>query len=311
MVFMTGTAYGLKPKVAPNLPAPAAILGDRKAAASEPTQAATAAPAPNAPAGQANAVVPTVVPKREKIETYTVASGDMIGTIAEKFGLKTTTVLWANNLSDVDTLAIGQKLLIPAVDGLVYKTVAGDSLSAVASAYDAEPQKIVEANPDVDPTAIPVGQILLIPGGKPSVRVQVASRGSGRSSIGSFEIWPAHGPITSEFGWRIHPVYGTRSFHDGTDIGVGYGTPLLAVADGTVTMAARLGSYGFTVKIDHGQGLVTQYSHMSQFDVEVGQKVQVGQQIGYSGNSGVSTGAHLHFSVIVDGTPTDPMAWLP
>jgi murein DD-endopeptidase MepM/ murein hydrolase activator NlpD len=95
------------------------------------------------------------------------------------------------------------------------------------------------------------------------------------------------------------------------DIGVGYGTPLQSVAAGTVTMAARLGSYGFTVKVDHGHGVVTQYSHMSQFEVEVGQKVQVGQEIGYSGNSGVSTGAHLHFSVIVDGTPTDPAAWLP
>ncbi|HYG59147.1 MAG TPA: M23 family metallopeptidase, partial [Symbiobacteriaceae bacterium] len=113
------------------------------------------------------------------------------------------------------------------------------------------------------------------------------------------------------FGWRVHPVYGTDNFHDGVDFDVAEGTPLVAASGGTVTMAGRYGGYGIVVRIDHGNGLVTQYAHMSQVSVSVGEKVAAGQHIGYSGNTGVTTGPHLHFMVMVDGTPADPMPWLP
>ncbi|MFZ5822772.1 MAG: peptidoglycan DD-metalloendopeptidase family protein [Bacillota bacterium] len=252
---------------------------------------------------------------RPKITTYKVAPGDTVSGIAEKFGLKSSTILWSNDLSESDLLQIDQELKIPAVDGAVYIVESGDTLWEIASNYGVDFTEIVEANPDVDAEALQPGQVLLVPGGEPvyqRLSTTVASRsGESRAAAGSFGRWPLSGPVTDWFGWRTHPVYGTRHYHDGMDIGVPIGTPVVSVARGRVSYVGYLGGYGLTVKVEHGDGLVTLYAHLSEAHVSVGQSVGGGEQIALSGNTGTSTGPHLHFSVFVGGSPVDPSGWLP
>jgi len=130
--------------------------------------------------------------------------------------------------------------------------------------------------------------------------------GGGTGSL----IWPVHGPVTSPFGWRIHPILGTKKFHTGIDIGVGYGTPIHAADSGAVIYATWMSGYGNVIIIDHGRGISTLYAHQSSLAVGNGVKVSRGQTIGYVGSTGFSTGPHLHFEMRVNGTPVDPMAYL-
>jgi len=138
--------------------------------------------------------------------------------------------------------------------------------------------------------------------------VITASSGSG---VGTGELmWPVNGPVSSPFGWRIHPILGYRKFHTGIDIGVAYGTPIHASDSGTVIYATWMGGYGNVVIIDHGNGLSTLYAHQSSIAVSTGARVSRGQTIGYIGSTGLSTGPHLHFEVRVNGNPVDPMGYL-
>lgn len=122
--------------------------------------------------------------------------------------------------------------------------------------------------------------------------------------------YPSVGPVTSTFGWRIHPILGYSRFHAGLDFGAGYGTPIRAADTGTVIFAGWYAGYGNTVVIDHGKGTVTLYGHSSQLYVQAGQIVQRGQAIAAVGSTGLSTGPHLHFEVRQNGYPVDPLAYL-
>lgn len=256
------------------------------------------------------------LPPRPKVTEYTVVEGDNLTALAQRFNLKVDSLVMSNGFESADdTLSIGQKLLVPGVDALVYKIEEGDNFWTVADEFGMTEEEIVKANPEVDPQAVQVGALVLVPGNPERVRPLVASRSASRRSspaqTGKLVTRPVGGIVTDEFGWRIHPVYGTRHFHDGTDFNAPVGTPVAAAADGTVIMAQYYGGYGKAIKVDHGGGVVTLYGHLSSYDVEVGQKVAAGQVIARSGNTGTSTGPHLHFSVIVDGTPVDPLTWLP
>ncbi len=121
---------------------------------------------------------------------------------------------------------------------------------------------------------------------------------------------PVHGPITSGFGWRVHPIYGSRRFHTGIDFGVPIGTPVRAAERGTVLYAGWYGGYGYTVIINHGGGITTLYAHNSRITVGVGQEIQRGQVVAASGSTGLSTGPHVHFEVRVNGQPVDPRRYL-
>ena len=124
---------------------------------------------------------------------------------------------------------------------------------------------------------------------------------------------PVAGTITSQFGHRVDPITGEVSSHTGTDIACAEGTPILAAADGTVTVANSLdswgGSYGYYIQIDHGGGLETLYAHCSSICVTTDQQVQAGQVIGYVGHTGRATGSHLHLEVHVNGSRTDAMRY--
>jgi murein DD-endopeptidase MepM/ murein hydrolase activator NlpD len=123
-------------------------------------------------------------------------------------------------------------------------------------------------------------------------------------------MWPVSGPITSPFGWRMHPILHRMIQHRGIDIGVPSGTPVAAAAEGRVIVASYQGGCGNMVAIDHHGGLSTMYCHMSQIFVSVGQEVQRGQAIGAAGSTGLSTGPHVHFQVMQNGNPVDPMGFL-
>jgi len=122
--------------------------------------------------------------------------------------------------------------------------------------------------------------------------------------------WPVTGaPVVQNVGPRIHPVYGYRSCHTGTDLGAGQGAPIQSAADGVVVSVENGGPYGLHTLIQHGSGVSTMYAHQSSTAVSVGQKVKRGQVIGSVGSSGWVTGPHLHFEVHVNGTPYNPMGW--
>lgn len=121
---------------------------------------------------------------------------------------------------------------------------------------------------------------------------------------------PSCGSISSSFGYRIHPVLGTSRLHTGIDIPAAHGTTVVAAESGRVIASGWQGSYGKTVMIDHGGGIVTLYAHNSNLLVSVGQTVSKGQSIAQVGTTGMSTGAHIHFEVRQNGRHVDPMGWL-
>ena len=123
-------------------------------------------------------------------------------------------------------------------------------------------------------------------------------------------LWPVTGQVTGSFGERIDPFNGEGAFHSGVDIGSSYGAPIIAPADGIVLTTEVMGGYGKAINIDHGNGISTRYGHLSGFAVTAGQKVHRGDVIGYVGESGRSTGPHLHYEVRINDTPVNPYKYL-
>ena len=137
---------------------------------------------------------------------------------------------------------------------------------------------------------------------------------SGEKNIGGSTgtmVWPAEGEITSPFGWRVHPIFGTQRLHTGIDIGADYGDATRAADGGVVIHSDWMGGYGNAVIIDHGNGISTLYAHNSQLLVSEGQTVAKGQTVARVGSTGYSTGPHLHFEVRQNGTPVNPLNFLP
>ncbi|MBR1396994.1 MAG: peptidoglycan DD-metalloendopeptidase family protein [Selenomonadaceae bacterium] len=123
-------------------------------------------------------------------------------------------------------------------------------------------------------------------------------------------VWPIAGTITSQFGWRTHPIFGDRRFHSGIDIGGDYGMEIHAAKAGIVTHAGWISGYGNTVMIEHGGGIVTLYGHNQSLDVNVGQQVLQGQVIAHCGSTGNATGPHCHFEVRLNGEPVSPYEYI-
>ncbi|RIE05812.1 M23 family metallopeptidase [Candidatus Cryosericum terrychapinii] len=125
--------------------------------------------------------------------------------------------------------------------------------------------------------------------------------------------WPLTGPmkVTSPYGERMHPIIGEETFHRGVDLRAHYGSPILAPADGVVLYIGSKTTYGNMVVVLHGGGIATVYGHLWKFAVHPYERVKKGQLLGYTGDTGFSTGPHLHFEVRQDGEPTNPLEWLP
>ncbi|MFN4293244.1 MAG: peptidoglycan DD-metalloendopeptidase family protein [Thermoflexales bacterium] len=257
---------------------------------------------------------------RAGIITYTVKPGDNVETIAQRFGLLPTTIVWSNREieDNPDVLRVGQVLNILPVDGILYTVEANDTLSGIAERFKAKVDDILNSplnNLSNGANLLP-GMRIVVPGGiKPFVPrvVQVDARrapasGAGyagpapRFIAGGAFAWPARGYISQGF----------RYYHRAIDIANAIGIPIYASDGGYVTYAgwSNVG-YGYMVQIDHGNGFSTLYAHLSQWYVDPGQAVSRGQIIGAMGSTGNSTGPHLHFEIRYGGVPQNPLLYLP
>lgn len=265
----------------------------------------------------ANPVAPQVAApptERTSIETYTVKPGDTVLGIASKFNINPETIQWANPELEAnpDLLRIGDRLVVLPTDGALHVVQPGDTLYSIAARYKVTAQAIAEAPlnqlESID-SPISIGTQLIVPGGtKPYITRQVetyagpvpdsAIKGSGTMG------WPAAGSITQTF-WGGHRAI---------DIGARTGTPVTS-SDGGYVIASKTGGwnngYGNMVMIDHGNGYVTLYAHLNSIYVRQGENVGKGQQIGTVGNTGNSTGPHLHFEVRYQGVARNPFTYLP
>jgi murein DD-endopeptidase MepM/ murein hydrolase activator NlpD len=260
-------------------------------------------------------VLHTIVSERDRMEiiTYTVQPNDNIWAIAQGFGLKAETVLWANPKVEKspDLLSVGQVLVVPPVDGIYYTVQQGDTVDKLAKTYQTSVDKIVtfEFNELEEPYTLTPGQQIMLPDGRkkvvpsnyyPMTRVGRAPAGAPTGS-GRFA-WPTQGLLTQRY-W---------SGHLGIDVANRRGTPIRAADDGYVVMAGRdTWGYGNQVVIDHGNGYLTRYAHLNRIDVKAGQSVKKNQQIGTMGSTGRSTGPHLHFEIIYGQVRRNPLGFLP
>jgi murein DD-endopeptidase MepM/ murein hydrolase activator NlpD len=250
---------------------------------------------------------------------YTVRRGDTLSSIAARRNLPVEEIMNANNLNS-DFIKAGQELVLPIIDSkavknnssakikeanssskqIVHQVQRGDALSSIARLYGTNVDSIRRAN-NLNGDRIFAGDKLII------TDYQRGPFSLGRGSL----IWPVNGRITSNFGWRNHPIKKTRLFHNGLDIAVPSGTPVKAAAAGEVVHSGWMNGFGYTVIVDHGRGVETLYAHNSKVSVAKGSMVNKGQQVALSGNTGLSTGPHLHFGVLQNEKPLNPKNYLP
>lgn len=255
-------------------------------------------------------------PEVAEIGSYIVQPGDTVLAIAERFGLRPETVQWSNPGLEVnaDLIRPGDSLRILPIDGAVHTVTSGDSLISIANEYKVTVDDIVgyPANGLADTSApLSLGRQLVIPNGsKPAAIQQVfaysgvsaSTPASAKLGSGAF-LWPTSGSINQRY-W---------SGHRGIDLGAWTGAPVKSADSGYVAVAAGgwNAGYGNHIIIDHGNGFVTLYAHLNSIFVKPGENVTRGQQIGSVGNTGNSTGPHLHFEIRYQGVTRDPLSYLP
>jgi Membrane proteins related to metalloendopeptidases len=250
----------------------------------------------------AESSAPPPAPVTLEYTTYTVRPGDSLASIAKRFGLYIDTLISANGISTISSVKSGRELKIPNINGLIYKVRSGDSLSAISSRYKTDTTRIVDAN-DLGSSTLAVGQSIFIPGARlPEVSI--------RQAMGQLVAWPARGPLSSYFGYRPDPFTGVRRFHAGIDIVVDQGTPVKAAMDGVVADVGYNANYGNYIILTHADGFQTLYGHLSQQLAAQGARVQQGKVIGLSGNTGYSTGPHLHFGLFKRSAAQNPLKYL-
>ena len=272
-------------------------------------------------AGGASLLFPAPVAHTERTErermqviTYTVQPNDNVWAIAQGYGLKAETVLWANPKveSSPDLLSVGQVLVIPPVDGIYYTVKNGDTVEKLAKTYETTVEKIVgsELNALEEPYTLTPGQQVMLPDGRKKVTIAAASNYYPMTKVGKA---PAGAPTGSgKFAWPTQGYLSQRywSGHQAIDIANRIGVPIRAADTGYVLLAGRdTWGYGNQVLIDHGNGYVTRYAHLDKIHVKAGDSVEKNQQIGTMGNTGRSTGPHLHFGVLRNGEWVNPMGF--
>ncbi len=228
-----------------------------------------------------------------QISLYTVRAGDTVGGIAEMYGVSVNTIVWANDLKS-KTLKEGQELIILPISGVKHNVKSGDTIQSVAKKYKADLDDVLSYNGLEAGSKIVVGDVIIVPDGVVNANASVGTAGKPASTQAA---------VTS--GYYIRPLKSgikTQGIHgyNGIDIGASVGTPIMASAGGTVIIAKGSGyngGYGLYVAIKHSNGTQTLYGHMSQVNVSVGEQVEQGQIIGAVGNTGRSTGPHLHFEI--------------
>ncbi|HPP88100.1 MAG TPA: M23 family metallopeptidase [bacterium] len=250
----------------------------------------------------------TYTPKIEKVEkpqyffkrTHIVKEGESIWSISKNYDISLETLLSFNNIKK-NIITVGQKLIIPSMDGILTKVEKNDTIQKIAKRFNVKENAILKANRLKSGAELKVGQEIFIPGSQPRELARLAAqeiRRQRRQKTGVSFIWPAASRnISSYYGWRIHPIYNRQIFHQGLDISGPIGTKIYAAEEGRVYFRDYITGYGKVVIIKHNQGYSTVYAHLSRFNVKVGQWVEQGEVIGYMGMTGKVTGSHLHFEV--------------
>lgn len=254
----------------------------------------------------------TVVPesrKRNQPFTYTVAAGDTLSSIGNRYKISVAALEYVNGLSDNTILKVGQELTIPPVSGLIHTVEKGDSLASIAKKYSVAEQAIADFNYIIDTSSLALGTELVIPDAKvpqpvivPTIPAQFTAP-SFTPPSGSFGcVWPTTTRIiTQYFSW----------YHNGVDIAVPWGQGMPPIYSCTGGVVTRSGwdpwGLGLHVEVDHGNGYSTVYGHMSRVDVGYGQEVGRGSVLGLMGNTGRSTGPHVHYIVKYNGVAQNPL----
>lgn len=252
--------------------------------------------------------------ERGGVIDYVVEAGDTISSIADKFDISIDTIRWQNNLGKSDTIKEDQTLKILPITGIAHKVAKGDTVESIAKRYDVSSQAVLDfpfntfTNDETFDLA--VGQTVIVPDGVmpqvtlfagSAVRTRQTTPDAGTVVASGQFVWPTQGVISQNYAW----------YHPGIDI-ANRGIPAVLAADaGTIASAGWDPSgYGNKIIINHGNGMVTLYAHLSQFRVVVGQTVKRGDIIGIMGSTGRSTGPHLHFEIHVGGTRPNPLNYL-
>ena len=229
---------------------------------------------------------------------YMVRKGDTLSGIADDFNVSLDTVVSFNRIKNARSLQPGTLLKVPSMSGILYVAKPGDSAKAVAAANGISADRVIEAN-GLMADSIDDGRTLFLPDAK------LASF-TLREISGDLFAWPARAWISSWYGWRSDPFTGARVFHNGIDIAVDMGTAVRAAMDGFVAETGYNSSFGNYILISHHAGWMSLYGHLQTISVKQGERVVVGQKIAFSGNTGYSTGPHLHFSVFKNGRTVNP-----
>ena len=267
----------------------------------------------------------TNIPERARYEPvlYRVSRGDAMYNIAENYKIKTETILYVNEQLEDNphSLRPGMELTIPPLDGMYYTWKEGDTFESVADKFFAEPQGIIDFtgnNIDLTDPKVEVGSVIFVPDGSRELRnwaadLQTATRGANTGTGGANAANVCGGgPVGSGLGWPAdsHSLSGNAygPGHLGIDIDAPEGSNVYAAGTGVVTMAQGGWNYGYgnVVQIDHGNGYVTIYAHLSTIFVTQCQTVGQGAVVGLSGNTGNSFGAHLHFEIRIGGSNINP-----
>ena len=239
-------------------------------------------------------------PIDDTISVYEVKKGDSLLTVARLFGVSKNTIIWANDLKS-EKISPGDTLVILPITGIKHTIKKGDTVLSIAKKYKADVEDIAKFNGVAKETKLIVGNIILVPEGEITI-VTTTKTKSNKNATGKLLDNYAN---STPSGFLIKPVIGARRTqglhgHNGIDLGAPQGTPVLASGSGVVIVAKSSGyngGYGQMIVISHDGGVQTVYAHLHSVYVSVGQTVTQGQVIGEVGNTGKSTGAHLHFEV--------------
>jgi len=234
---------------------------------------------------------------------YTVRKGDTVSGIASRAGLRNFgTLLSVNNIDNARRISAGQVLRVPSTDGLLYTVKKNETLAGIAAAHNVSVTALLDAN-DLTQEILAVGQKLFIPGAS-------LSSFELRKALGELFIYPIRGRLTSPFGYRKDPFTGVRSFHSGIDLAAPTGTAVKATLDGKIAETGFNRIFGNYVIITHDRGYQSLYGHLSAIYVKRGQYVTQGTAVGAVGNTGYSTGPHLHLSIYKNGSLINPFSVL-
>jgi murein DD-endopeptidase MepM/ murein hydrolase activator NlpD len=225
-----------------------------------------------------------------KWQEYRVKRGDSVSLIAQKFGVSVGAIIASNEIRNARTLQEGAVLRVPNIDGIPYSIKNGDSLSRIAASFNVPLEVILDVN-DIKSDRIRTGETLFIPGARMN-DIDL------RMSLGELFMYPVQSRfITSHFGMRKDPISGAVNLHTGIDLRASTGATVMASLDGVVSVISENWLYGKHIIISHDNGYKTLYAHLNSFSVKQGDRVARGRKIGEAGNTGYSTGPHLHFGM--------------